>query len=180
MEMEVRLVVATAQKREMVENIKAMLPEAKATLVTNHTGLNVEEINGLRNQLKKEGVEFHVVKNTLARIAATETGYECLNAYLEGPTAIAFVKNDPVIATKLLVKFIKEHKKLALKGGLLEGKIISAEEIRAVADLPSREVLLARLAGTMMKPLSDMASVLSGPIRSFAYALQAVQQQKAE
>ncbi len=178
--MEVRLVVATAQKREMVENIKAMLPEAKATLVTNHTGLNVEEINGLRNQLKKEGVEFHVVKNTLARIAANETGYECLNAYLEGPTAIAFVKNDPVIATKLLVKFIKEHKKLVLKGGLLEGKVISAEEIRAVADLPPREVLLARLAGAMMRPLNDMASVLSGPIRSFAYALQAVQQQRAE
>ncbi|MDD3925736.1 MAG: 50S ribosomal protein L10 [bacterium] len=172
--------MATVAKKETVESLKAMLPETKATLVTDHTGLNVDEINGLRNQLRKEGIEFHVVKNTLARIAATETGHESLNTYLEGPTAIAFVKDDPVAAAKLLVKFIKEHKKLVLKGGLLEGKIITAEGIRAVADLPPREVLLARLAGTMMMPLNNMAGVLSGPIRSFAYALHAVQQQKAE
>lgn len=172
--------MAKLEKVAAVERMKKVLPESEAAWVTDHTGLNVDEISSLRNDLRREGTEFHVVKNTLARLAANETGCQGLDKYLQGPTAIAFIKDDPVATAKLLVKFVKDHKKLVLKGGLLEGKQIEADGIRAVADLPTREVLLAQIAGSMLIPISMMAGALSAPVRSMAYALQAVQQKKSE
>ena len=114
------------------------------------------------------------------RLAAAKANLGDLNVYLQGPTAIAFGYDDPVSPAKILAEFAKDHKKLELKGGVLEGNVIDQAMITALADLPSREVLLGQLAGLIQAPLRNLANVLSAPIRNTVYVLEAVRQKKAE
>ncbi len=162
----------------MVRDIKERLKKSMVVILTDYRGLNVTEITELRRQLREEGIEFRVVKNTLTKIAAGELGYETLDTHLEGPTAVAFSYEDPVAAAKILSKFAKTNDKLEIKAGLLEGNILDIASIKALADLPSREVLLARVAGAFQAPLSAFASVLQGNIRNLVYVLDAVREQR--
>lgn len=151
------------EKARLVQEIAGKLKESVSTIVTDYRGLTVAEVTELRKQLREAGIDFKVYKNTLTRRATAEAGLSELDAYLTGPTAIAFSKNDVVAPAKILSEFAKSHEALEIKAGVIEGKLVQYEQIKAIADLPSREGLLSMLL-----------SVLQAPIRNFALAVKAI------
>lgn len=167
------------RKEQVVGEIKQKLDSSSAVILTDYRGLNVSQVTRLRAELRKADVEYKVLKNTLTSLAAHELDLAGLDTFLIGPTAIAFSKEDPVAPAKILTKFAKEFKVLEIKGGLLDGKIIDSASIKALADLPGREELLAQVLRGMLSPLSGLANVLNGPIRNLVYVLEAVRKQKA-
>ncbi len=166
-------------KEQIVAELAQKLASSKATFLADYRGLNVEQVNKLRRELHGAGVEYRVVKNTLLRLAAKGTGAACLEPHLEGPTAIAIAGLDPVAPAKILSDFAKANAKFELKGGSLEGKVLSAADIQALADLPSREVLLAKMLGSLNAPISNFVGVLAAVPRSLVQVLAAVQDKKA-
>ncbi|MEW4372707.1 50S ribosomal protein L10 [Paenibacillus kandeliae] len=156
-------------KQEAVEVVAAKLRESVSTVVADYRGLNVAQVTELRKQLREAGVEFQVLKNTLVRRATESAELTELNEVLSGPTAIAFSKDDAVIAAKILNDFAKTNDALELKGGVVEGRVVSADEIKALAALPSREGLLSMLL-----------SVLQAPVRNFALAVKAVSEKEEQ
>ena len=150
-------------KQEAVEVVTSKLRESATTVVVDYRGLNVSQVTELRKQLREAGVEFQVLKNTLLRRSAEAAELTDLNEILTGPTAIAFSGEDAVAPAKILNDFAKKNDALELKGGVVEGKVVSASEIKALAELPSREGLLSMLL-----------SVLQAPVRNFALAVKAV------
>ena len=167
-----------AEKEAIVQEVKEKLEKAKSTVLTDYRGLNVAEATQLRKKLREADVEYKVIKNTMTRFAVKELGLDELSPYLEGPTAIAFSYEDPAAAPKILTEFMKSSKKLTIKAGMLEGKIIDEDGVKALADLPSREILLSMVLSAMQSPIANWVSVLAAPIRSFGYALDGVRQQK--
>ena len=170
----------TAAKQAIVAELKEKLTGAKGAVLVNYRGLTVAQDTKLRRQLREAGVEYRVVKNTMTRIAAQEAGLEGLDVYLEGPTAMAISATDPVAPAKIIIDFVKEHKLQALevKAGLVEGNVIDEKGVKALASLPSREVLIAKMLGSMQSPITGLVNVLEGSIRNLVYALDAVRQQK--
>lgn len=168
------------EKEVAVQEIREKLSKSQAVVLTNYRGLNVAAITELRRKLGEAGIEFKVVKNTLTRIASREVGLGDLERYLEGPTAIAFAPGDPVAPAKIISEFAREHKEMEIKGGALQGKVIGPDDVRSLAELPSREVMLGRVAATMAAPISGLARALAGTIRNLAYAIDAVRRQKEE
>ena len=167
-----------AEKEAQGQILKEKLSAAQTVLLADYRGLTVEEMTELRKKLRETGTEFRVVKNTLARLAAKEAKIDELDPYLTGPVAMAFGVDDPVAPAKILHTFARDHKNLELKAGLLEKKLLDVKEIEALATLPSREVLLTRLAAAMMGPLRNLGFVLSAPIRNMAYVLDAVREKQ--
>lgn len=163
---------------EKVERLKEKLREAKGFILTDYRGLTVAEISELRRALRKAAVEYRVVKNSLAQLAAREVGMQGLERYLEGPTAVAFTAEDPVATAKMLATFSKRAPILQIKAGLVDGRVLPREEVLALAELPPREVMLARMVGLMVAPLQGLASVLSGSLRGFVIGMDQVRQRK--
>lgn len=170
----------TQQKIQTVADIKEKLSSTKGAVITNYRGLTVAQDTVLRRKLREAGVEYRVFKNTMTRIAAKEAGIEGLDSYLEGPTAIAMSYTDPVAPAKVISDFVKENKLQALevKAGLVEGKVIDADGVKALSSLPPREVLIAKALGSMQAPIAGFVNVLSGTMRNLVYALEAVRKQK--
>jgi large subunit ribosomal protein L10 len=133
----------------------------------------------LRSKLRDAGVEFKVVKNTLATIAANDVEMEEMTEYFSGPTAIAFGEDDAVSPAKVLVEFAKDHEVLEIKAGLLNGEIISKEKVESLAEIPSREELLAKAFASMKAPLSGLVNVLQGNIRGLVQVLNQIKEEKA-
>ncbi|ALP37361.1 MULTISPECIES: 50S ribosomal protein L10 [Paenibacillus] len=156
-------------KQEAVEVVAAKLRESVTTVVADYRGLNVAQVTELRKQLREAGIEFQVLKNTLLRRATAAAELTELDAVLTGPTAIAFGKDDAVSAAKILNDFAKKNTALELKGAVVEGRVIGVEEIKALAELPSREGLLSMLL-----------SVLQAPVRNFALAVKAVAEKEEQ
>ncbi len=154
-------------KKQIVSEITEKLRASKATILVDYRGLNVAAATELRKQLREAGVEFKVYKNTLVRRATAEADMTELDEQLVGPTAIAFSNEDVVAPAKVLSKFAKDHEALEIKTGVIEGRVVSLDEIKALAELPSREGLLSMLL-----------SVLQAPMRNFALAAKAVADQK--
>ncbi len=167
------------QKREVVEGISGKMKAAKAMVFADYRGLTVEQDTELRSALRKAGVEYKVVKNTLARFAAKENGLDGLDTYFNGPTAMASSDSDPVAPAKILSEYAKKYDKLELKAGVVEGRIIDINGIKSLAELPSREVLIARVLGGLNAPISGFVNVLNGNIRGLVVALNAIAEQKA-
>jgi len=167
------------EKALVVTEIMAKFQNASGVVLADYRGLTVAQVTQLRTQLREAGVEYRVLKNSLVRRAASEVGVEGLDSYLKGPTALAF-SADPVAPAKVLVEFAKANKlkTLKIKAGVLDGKVIGAEGVKALAELPSREVLLSMVLRGMQAPLAGMANVLQGPIRKMAYALEEVRKLK--
>ena len=165
-------------KEQSVQDITEKLQKSVTAVITDYRGLNVAQATKLRNELRGANIEYKVLKNTLTKIAAKNVGLEGLDQYLEGPTAIAFGIEDPVAPAKILSKFAKDNKDLEIKGGILEGKVVSLDQIKALADLPSREELLAQVLRGIQSPLTGMANVLAGPLRNMANVLEAVRKEK--
>jgi large subunit ribosomal protein L10 len=151
------------EKKKVVAEIADKLSKSQSTIITDYRGLTVKQMNELRKKLREAGVEFKVLKNTLTQRAAEQVGVSEINEYLNGPTAIAFGYDDVVVPAKIIYQFAKDNKELEIKAGIVEGKVVSVDEIKALAELPSREGLLSMLL-----------SVLQAPIRNFALAVKAV------
>jgi len=170
--------VGRTEKASSIAELREKLGAARSALLTDFRGLSVAEITELRTLLRKSAVEYTVVKNTLARIAVQDTHLAGLAAYFQGPTAIAISREDPVAASRVLAAWGRSRPSFAVKGGGVEGQLVGPAEIAALADLPPREVLLARMAGAFQGPLRALVNVLAGPVRALASVLEQVRQQK--
>lgn len=164
-------------KAQVVSEIKEKFQASTSVVVADYRGITVAQATELRAQLRQAGVEYRVLKNTLVKRAAHEVGIEGLDSYLEGPTAVAF-SADPVAPAKVLSEFAKGVKTFTIKGGVVEGKVVDSNGVKALADLPSREVLLTQVVRGMQAPLVGMVNVLQGPIRKMGYALEEVRKLK--
>ncbi len=170
--------VIRPEKVAMIETIKTTMKNAKGVVLADFRGIKVAQDTKLRRKMREAGVDYTVIKLNMASIAAKEVGIEGLDNYLKGPLAMVSSANDPVAPAKLISEFIKDNRIMEIKGGLVEGKVINAEAVKALANLPPREVLLARLLGSMQSPITGFVNVLQGNIRNLVYALDAVRQQK--
>ncbi len=168
-------------KVAVVDEVQTKLDEADGALLTEYSGLNVPELAELRKALRDAGGEYKIYKNTLVRIAAANAGIDIADDMLTGPTAIAFVNGgadgapgDAAAVAKALKDFAKGNDKLVLKGGVLDGALVSADDVKALAELPSREVLLSQIAGLLQAPLAEFVNLLDAVPREFSHALQAL------
>ncbi len=164
---EVTLTKAQQAKQIVIDEIGEKLEKSSSVLLVDYIGMTVAESTELRNQFRAAGVEFKVFKNTLINRAMKEKNIEGLEEYLNGSTALAFSYDDPTSAARVLTKFINKVKKTNIKAGLLGAEKLSADQAQALADVPSREVLLAMLLG-----------VMNGPVRSFARCVDLIREQK--
>ena len=163
-----------AQKQEVVADLSAKLSKAKCLYMTDFTGLDVAAITELRRRLTSAGVEYLVVKNTLARRALSGGPYEGLSEHLAGPNAFALSDEDVVTAAKILTEFARERERPQIRAGAVEGRVVSIEEIRRIADLPPRDQLLSQVAGTMRAPIAGLVYTLSGLLSKFVRTVDAV------
>jgi len=166
------------QKQEIVDDISEKLSAAKGIVFADYRGLTVEQDTELRKALRKSGVKYQVVKNTLTRIAANKLGLGELEPFLKGPTAMAFSQEDPVTPAKVMNEYASKYENLQLKAGVVEGKIISVDEIKSLANLPAREVLIAQVLGGMKAPITGFVNVLNANLRGLVVALNAIAEKK--
>ena len=170
----------TAEKIAKVNELTRKMAGSKAIYLADFTGLDVASVTNLRSQLRKASVEYEVVKNRLAKRAAQEAGIAGLDQYFAGPTAIAFAKEDPVEPAKILQKFIDAGGKITIKSGLVDGQVISADQFKALATLPSRDQLLAKVVGAVQGPLYGLSAVLSGLLRNLVGVVAAIEKKQGE
>lgn len=166
--------MARPDKVAVVDEVQQNLSDAAATLLTDYRGLTVTELSQLRAELRKAGASYKVVKNTLVRRAAAAAGMDGLDEYLVGPTALVFCSEDPVGPAKALKAFAKDHPELLVKAGYLDGEVLDEAATIKLADLESREELLAKLAGLMNNALAGFARLLQAPLSEQARLLQAL------
>ncbi len=146
---------------------------------TDYKGMTVAELTDLRRLLKKSTLDYGVVKNTLAKIAAKDTSVAVAESIFKGPVGVAIGYDDPVLAVKKVLEFMKTNEKLRVKGAVIEGKLCEPAEVKEIAELPSREVILSMMAGAFQATTSKMARALSATVSSLAYALQALEKKKS-
>lgn len=166
------------QKKEAVAELVEKMKKAASGILVDYRGLTVEQDTQLRRELRKAEVDYKVVKNTLTRFAANEIGYEALDPFLHGPTSLALTYEDPVAAAKVLVKFSKDMEALEIKAGFVDGKIVNLDEIKRLAELPSKEELIAKALGGLNAPISGLVHVLNANLRGLAIALNAIAEKK--
>ncbi len=171
----------TPKKKEKVAELSEQLAQSKVAILADYRGLTVSEMTELRRRLREAGVELHVAKNTLTRLAAEKVGKKDLGGLLTGPTAIAFGKGDEVQAARSLVDYVRGTRTLLkLKGGVLGTQVLSPEQVMALAALPPRPQLVAQMLGGLQAPLAGLMGVLQGNIRSLAGVLEARRKQMEE
>ena len=170
------------EKRKVVEQLAERIREADSMIVADYRGLTVTQIADVRGALRETGASFAVAKNTLARRAAEEAGKPLLVDLLQGPTAIAFVGDDAAAAAKKLSEVARTTRILAVRGAVLEGRALSAEEVRQLGELPSKDVLRAQVVGAVASPIQGAYNVLAAPLREFLVVLDQyiAQRQAAE
>lgn len=167
------------EKQETVEQLHQVFSESTAVLLINFSGIGVAQETELRRSVTKIG-RYQVVKNTLALRAAKETPMAELSEHFQGPTAIAFTREDPAGLAKSLKAFLKDHPQMSFKAAVLDRQTLSAEQVSELAELPGREELLAKLVGLMQAPLNSLAGVFQSPLRALGSALKQVVEKKQE
>ena len=170
----------TQAKVESVEALKERLGTAKTAVLTEYRGLTVRQISDLRKQLKATASEYKVVKNRLARIAVKDSPLSPLAPHLKGPTGLVITAQDPVSVAKALQTFVRANPALTIKVGLVEGAVLEAPALKALADLPSKEALRAQLVGALQGPMSQLVSLLIAPHRELVRILQARSESASE
>ena len=168
-----------AFKSDKIAQIKEKVEKAQVAIVTEYKGMSVEEITKLRRALQKEDGDYMVTKNTLAKIAVKDTNYELLSDLLTGPIAIAFGYGDQVMPAKALAKFIKETETGKIVGAVLDGKLLSEEEAKALASLPSKQEIYAKMLGCINSPASGIANSVNAVMSQLTRAMAAVRDQKS-
>jgi len=166
------------EKEKIVRELTEKMKEAKAIYLTDFTGLDVVRATELRKKLRDASVEYQVVKNTLAQLAAKNAGMEMLLDYLTGPTGLAFGVKDPIIPAKILVEFAKNDDKPSVKVGIVEGKVVDVKQVKQLALLPSREVLISQILSAMQSPITGLVGALGGIIQKFVGTVDAIAKQK--
>ena len=172
--------MATVEKEAKIEELKSIMTGAKALYLADFTGIDVESVTELRNKLRDADVEYQVIKNRLAIRAADEAGIAGLREHLSGPTAIVYSQEDPIAPAKILQDFADDGGKMQIKTGYMEGEILAADEVKALAKLPSRDELLGKVVGSVQAPLYGLNAVLNGLLRGLVGALSAIEEQKKE
>jgi len=170
----------TTAKAHAIDGLADSLQRAQLAVLTDYRGLKVSDLQTLRGTRRPFGAEFHVAKNTLTRIAAEQVGIDGLTPLLDGPLALMLAFDDVVGPAKAITDFARTSRILTVRAGLLNNQVITAGDVEALASMPSRDVLLAKVLGLMVSPMARTVSVLSGPSRSLAYVLQARADQLAE
>ena len=166
-------------KSQKIDAIKAKIEKAQVAVITEYQGLTVEDITKLRREIQKNGGDYMVTKNTLVKIAVKGTEYEALTDKMSGPIALAFGFEDPVTPAKAVAKFIKDTKKGAIVGAVLDGKLLTEAETKALAELPSKEELFAKMLGSINSPASGIANSINAVLSQLTRAMAAVRDQKA-
>jgi len=168
----------TEKKKETVQELEALLSRCKVLIATDYRGLSVADITRLRRRLREVGVEYHVVKNTLAALAAKRASKKGLEQLLTGPTALAFGFGDEVEPARVLTDYVRTSRlNLPIRGGLLDGRVMNAAAVTSLATMPPKEVLIARVVGGIQAPIARLIGVLTGPQRSLLGVLEARRQQ---
>jgi large subunit ribosomal protein L10 len=167
-----------AHKVEVIEEVKTRIGASTASIVSEYRGLTVAELAELRNALSTVGGDYKIFKNTLVRRAIDGGAYQPLEEYLSGPSALTFVQGDISAVAKALRDFSRTNPHLVIKGGLADGSLLSSADLAALAELPPREVLLARLAGALAAPMQQMAGLLQALPRNLAYGISALIEQR--
>ncbi len=167
------------QKKAVVEEIKNKLSQAQSVVFVDYRGFTVAEDTELRNEFRKTGTEYKVLKNSMIELAAKEMGIEGLDDHLKGPTAVAFGMTDPGAPAHILLDFTKKAKKGTIKCALVSGEILDQAGVQALSELPPKEVLIAKMMGSLNAPITNFVGVLSATLRSLVYAIEAVRKQKA-
>ena len=167
------------EKDAVIAEVEQLFANTENLFVSDYRGLTVAELAELRGKLRQSGARFKIVKNTLGGIAADKSGREPVKELLSGPTGVTFCGDDLVGAAKALSDFAKTHPQLEVRGGLLDASLIGPADVKALASLPSRDVLIAQLVGTMAAPMTGLVTVLQGTISGFVRALDQVAQQRA-
>ena len=157
------------QKQAVVSEIREKIENSGSLVLVDYRGLTVEQVTNLRNKYREAGVQYKVYKNTMMKLAFKELGLEDFNQYLEGPSAVAFSGEHLTPAARITNEFAKSNEKLVIKAGILEGKILDNNGVKAIANIPSREVLIAKLLGSLKAPVSN-----------FVYMLDALRKKKEE
>ena len=171
----------TAEKQAVVEKLTIQIREAESMIVTDYRGLSVTQLAEVRGQLREAGASLTVAKNTLARIAAGQAEKPDLVELLQGPTAIAFVSDDPAAAAKKLSDLARQTRILQVRGAIIEGERLDADEVRRLGDLPPKEVLQAQVVGAIASPLQGAYNTLAAPLREFLVVLdQYIEKRQAE
>lgn len=166
------------KKEEVVAEMRDVLARTRMTILADYKGLNVESITQLRNNLRDAGIEFRVVKNTLVRLAGKETHIEKLDPFLKGPSALVMSYDDVVAPAKVVAEFSKKNQHLQIKAGLLDGKVLTLQEIGDLATLPGREVLLSKLLSAMNGVPGGFVRLLANVLQTFMGTLTAIRDQK--
>lgn len=166
-------------KSQKIDAIKAKIEKAQVAVITEYQGLTVEDITKLRREIQKNGGDYMVTKNTLVKIAVQGTEYEALTDKMSGPIALAFGFEDPVTPAKAVAKFIKDTKKGAIVGAVLDGKLLTEAETKALAELPTKEELFAKMLGSINSPASGIANSINAVLSQLTRAMAAVRDQKA-
>jgi large subunit ribosomal protein L10 len=165
--------MARPEKEQQVALLAEKLRKARVAVLTDYRGLTVSQMEDLRGRLRGSEVEYRVVKNTLARRAAVESGHDDFQEVLVGPVGIAFGHDDLGVPIKLLNEFVRSTRlKLEIVGGLVEGRVLNPAQLKQLADLPPKEVLISMLAGTILSPIAQLASAINTPLAQLASALE--------
>jgi large subunit ribosomal protein L10 len=164
--------VPTQEKVSAVEELRARLDGVKTVMLTEYRGLTVQQLAELRRQLRAVSAEYKVVKNRLARLAISASDLKALSAHLTGPTGFVFSKQDPVAVAKALHTFARTNQALATKGGYVEGQMLPPTELRALADLPSKNALRSQLVGAVQGAMAQLVGLLTAPQRELVYVLE--------
>ena len=170
----------TEQKTKTVQDLEKEAREVSGLIITSFKALKTVEFNEMRAKLRSSKSEYRVVKNSLTRIALKNAGMEALADKLEGPTAIVLERGDAIAAMKIVFDFAKTHENLKIQGGFFDGKVVTDKELKAIASLPSRDVLLARLLGTLQAPMVNLVSVLQAPMRDLVGVLDQIAKKAPE
>jgi len=173
--------VIRRDKEIVLEKMRARLAEAKYAILINYQGLTVEDTNKLRRDLRGAGAELLVVKNSLMKLASNDTPLSVCSPYLDGPTALALTwAKDPVDAAKIVIAFNKDHPKMEIKAAVVDGELVHGPDVKSLSELPSQELLVARLLGAISFPLTGFVRVLNGPIQGLITALDALRRKRDE
>ena len=171
--------VTKAKKAQTIDDLKAALLSSKMTIVSDYKGTTVHELTTLRRNIQAAGGDLTIAKNTLIKKAVeSDSSFDVISEFLEGPTAVAYTSGDPVPVAKAITEYIKKVKKTSVKGGILEGKKILEADITQISELPSKEVLTAKMLGSLNAPAQNVVYALSGVSRNLVYALEAIRKQK--
>ena len=173
------VVEPTVKKQQVVQDLTEKLGRSSGAIMLDYRGLSVSDMSDLRRQLGESDAEFHVVKNTLLRIAADANGQD-FGEMLEGPSAISILYGDPVASAKVFTAYLAEHRNVTLKGGVLNGRPMSADQVEALSKIPPKDVLLAQLLAGFNSPITGLVGTLNGLLSGLVYTLQGIADQKGE